>query len=224
MATPGEVKPAKDSSGLPKQTAISAPIESKRLSDDLANPPTHRPMYGESGYERRPADAYWTPPWCVDVLLRNYPGWLNSQCLPTWEPACGTGNIALALERNGLKTVASDLHDWGCHEGGVDFLKSTPPQRVSAIITNPPYDIAVEFVAHARSLMKPQEGLVAMLLRNEWDSAAGRTHMLTDLTLKLVLTRRPKWSEDDKASPRHNFAWFVWDFSAIGRPRIAWAQ
>jgi hypothetical protein len=36
--------------------------------------------------------------------------------------------------------------------------------------------------------------------------------------MKVVLTKRPRWSTDDKASPRHNFAWFVWDWSNPNGP------
>lgn len=180
----------------------------------------HRPMYGESGYARVAADAYWTPEWCVDVLLRHI-SWTNSMILPTWEPACGVGNICRALNRGGYKTIATDLYSYGYGASGIDFLNCDSPP-CSAIITNPPYEKSVEFVARAVSLIKPRGGLVAMLLRNEWDSASGRTHLLDRLWMKLVLTKRPQWSTDTKASPRHNFAWFIWDFSQNSYPRIMW--
>jgi hypothetical protein len=181
----------------------------------------HRPMYGESGYERNAADAYWTPEWCVDVLLKHV-SWINSKVYPVWEPACGTGNICRALLRNGYSYIATDLHSHGFGAPGLDFFSTPLPGKISAIITNPPYEFSDEFVGRAIDLMIPVGGMVAMLLRNEWDSASSRTRLLDRLTLKLVLTKRPRWSTDDKASPRHNFAWFVWDFSQYSSPRIAW--
>jgi len=180
----------------------------------------HRPMYGESGYERRAADAYWTPSWCVDVLLRHI-RLPNNQ--PVWEPACGTGNICRALSEVRIENIGIDLHQHGYGASPIDFLQSDPPGEISAIITNPPYELGDEFVAHALELMRPRHGLVAMLLRNEWDAAASRTPLLADLTLKLVLTKRPRWSDDERASPRHNFAWFVWNFSRpCGPAYIIW--
>jgi len=174
-------------------------------------------MYGESGYERRAADAYWTPAWCVDVLLRHM-----TPRGTVWEPACGAGNICEALKRNGHSFIATDLNDWGYGTPGRDFLATDHSNTVGAIITNPPYETSDEFATRAVDLMRPIGGQVAMLLRNEWDSAASRAEVLHRLTLKLVLTKRPRWSEDDRASPRHNFAWFVWDFASTDIPRIKW--
>jgi hypothetical protein len=174
-------------------------------------------MYGESGYERRDADAYWTPEWCVDVLLRHFEPFGS-----IWEPACGIGNICRAIERNGYQVAAAtDLHDWGYGESGVDFLKQTR-QRGFAIVTNPPYHISDEFVTKSCNLMEDMGGQVAMLLRNEWDCAASRSKILQRLSLKLVLHKRPKWSDDDRASPRHNFAWFVWNFYSPTPAQIKW--
>lgn len=184
-------------------------------------------MLGESGYARNAADAYWTPAWCVDVLLRHVT-WLDSSTYPVWEPACGTGNICEVLAKHKINAIATDLHDYGYEFGNrykKDFLKD--PELItpySAIITNPPYNLGDEFVIRACALMKPRQGMVAMLLRNEWDSAASRTPILRSLTTKLVLTKRPRWSADNKASPRHNFAWFIWDFSQNTYPRILWDQ
>lgn len=181
---------------------------------------TDAAMLNKSGYERIAHDAYWTPPWCVEVLLRHLP--LIKPC-HIWEPACGIGNISKTLYRAGYKVASSDLHNHGFGITPHDFLTCEPPPDLDAIITNPPYELAVEFVTRALALMQPRCGIVAMLLRNEWDCASTRTHLFKHLTLKLVLTKRPKWAETDVASPRHNFSWFVWNFADLGGPpRIIW--
>ena len=57
--------------------------------------------------------------------------------------------------------------------------------------------------------------MVAMLLRNEFDSAASRKELFTGnvyFDTKIILTKRPRWIEGSTGSPRHNYAWFVWDF------------
>jgi hypothetical protein len=30
--------------------------------------------------------------------------------------------------------------------------------------------------------------------------------------MKLIVTKRPRWIKGSKGSPRHTYAWYVWDF------------
>jgi hypothetical protein len=100
--------------------------------------------------------------------------------------------------------------------------------RPDAIITNPPYDDKAsgitthKSVAHALKLMEPEQGMVAMLLRNEWDCAKKSRPFTKDhpaFLMKIVLNFRPRWIEGTKGSPRHNYSWYVWDWSkAIRAP------
>jgi hypothetical protein len=80
-----------------------------------------------------------------------------------WEPAAGRGAIVRVLRDAGHTVIASDLIDYGfpLHTVG-DFLKTTAmPAGCEAILTNPPFRWAEEFVAHALKLSP----LVIMLLR-----------------------------------------------------------
>lgn len=178
-------------------------------------------MLGESGYERRELDAYFTPPWCVDALLTRV------RIRPrVWEPACGDGAICKVLERRGYEVIATDIADHGYGEPGRDFLTEPTCNPETAIITNPPYTDAESFIRHALNLTAPPKfGQVAMLLRNEYDCAASRRDLWDfPFVTKIVLTKRPRWSAEDKASPRHNFAWYVWDWMSTGqRPTMEWA-
>lgn len=162
-------------------------------------------MLGNSGYERREADFYETPEWCVRVLLRH----VNFQRV--WEPACGNGAIARVLASEGIDVAASDLHDRGYGTPGKDFLADDNPISRD-IITNPPYSLAHAFVVHALSITEGS-ALVAMLLRNEWDCASTRDHLFDPngrFMAKIVLTDRPRWIAGTTMRPRHNYAWFVW--------------
>ena len=47
-------------------------------------------------------------------------------------------------------------------------------RNAEAIVTNPPYTLAQEFIEHSLDLMEPVEGVVAMLLRNEYDGGDHR--------------------------------------------------
>lgn len=160
------------------------------------------------GYERRPKDSYYTPEWCTEVLLQN----VSFRNL-IWEPACGEGHITKVLEKHfetiGYSIQATDI------KMGDDFLKIEDDWQ-GDIITNPPYNLAHAFVVHSINVTKKHGGKVAMLLRNEWDSAKTRNCLFTEAPFygKVVLTKRPVWIEGPlKASPRHNYSWFIWDWS-----------
>ena len=79
---------------------------------------------------------------------------------------------------------------------------------------------------HALKLVSPIDGVVCMLMRNEWDSAKGRvdlldgTHRVRLLPFagKVVLTSRPRWIAESKGSPRHNYSWFCWSAHHVGQP------
>lgn len=83
-----------------------------------------------------------------------------------------------------------------------------------SIVTNPPYSLAEEFVRHALDLTRAAGGMVAMLLRHEFDCAATRRDLfdMRAFAYRMALTRRPRWIAGTTGSPRHNFTWFVWDW------------
>ena len=162
----------------------------------------------DSGYERKERDCYETPEWVTEALLPHL------RRLPTiWEPACASGKMVRVLERHG-KVHATDI------DTGMDFLKMDDT-NCNAIITNPPYELAREFIVHAIMRMQDMTGLVAMLLRTDFDHAKTREHLFGQCNLfakKIVLTRRIRWFEDSKGSPSFNHAWFIWDWENNGRP------
>jgi hypothetical protein len=41
--------------------------------------------------------------------------------------------------------------------------------------------------------------------------------------VKVVLTKRPNWSEIDITSPRHNFAWYIWNWQHTGAATLRYA-
>tara|TARA_R110002033_G_scaffold149954_1_gene186917 strand:+ start:368 stop:931 length:564 start_codon:yes stop_codon:yes gene_type:complete len=170
-------------------------------------------MLGESGYERRENDAYFTPDWCTRVLLRH-------ACFPNhllWEPAAGDGAIVRNLVEAGFGVVATDINPAAKNIEKIDFFSyKEAPIGVTAIVTNPPYKIAEPFIMRSLDLMKKRRGVVAMLLRQEYDCASTRQFMFgqsLNFDMKIVLTKRPRWVKDSSGSPRHNYAWYIWDFS-----------
>lgn len=169
----------------------------------------------DSGYERKERDLYETPEWVTEALLPHLPridGWI-------WEPAAGSGKMVRPLEFAGYEVLATDI------DRGQDFRTYMPKvEGCRAIITNPPYELATEFIDRAVSLMD-SAGLVAMLLRTDFDHAKTRARMFADceqFSKKIVLTKRIKWFEDSKGQPSFNHAWFIWDWKHKGAPTLAY--
>lgn len=175
----------------------------------------------DSGYERKERDLYETPEWVTVALMRHLPPRASNspeRKWRVWEPAAGTGKMVRALERTGCCEVqASDL------DTGQDFLFE-PRRDVDAIITNPPYVMAQWFIERSLMLMEPG-GVVAMLLRTDYDHAMGRAHLFAGckaFAKKLVLRKRIVWFEDSKGAPSFNHAWFIWDWQHRGDPVLAY--
>jgi hypothetical protein len=171
----------------------------------------------ESGYERKERDLYETPEWVTLALVPH----IHNRILPdqsVLEPAAGSGKMVAALASRGFLVEANDISD------GQDFLKAYPRTSHDAIITNPPYVDAQPFIEKSLELMQPQQGLVAMLLRTDYDHAKTRQHLFTlaPFAKKLVLTKRIKWFEDSKGQPSFNHAWFIWDWKHQGPPTLAY--
>ena len=140
-----------------------------------------------SGYERKERDLYETPAWVTEALL---PHICNRVDAPIWEPAVGGRKMMDALAAIGFPVHGTDIAD------GCDFLKQSKSTfDYDFIITNPPYDLAREFIEHALK-MTADRGLVAMLLRTDYDHAATRQHLFSgcaQFAKKLVLTKRIVW-------------------------------
>jgi hypothetical protein len=169
-------------------------------------------------------DCYETPEVAVHALLK-------VEKLPRniWEPACGSGNIVKVLREAGHDVVASDLYDHGCGQSGIDFLSGKFVQISGAIVTNPPYQHAQEFVETAL-LLCPN---VIMLLRMAFYESKRRSHILDGGHLarihvfanRLPMMHRKGW-DGPKASSAMTFAWFVWDRHHQGPTtidRILWS-
>ena len=165
-----------------------------------------------SGHARIAADRYMTPAWVTEALLPHL-----RPARTIWEPAAGSGQMARVLERFAGTVISSDIAD------GQDFLTAAPVD-CCGIVTNPPYTHAVAFIERALSLTAP-DGVVAMLLRCDFDHAKTRSHLFAGCSAfakKIVRTRRVKWFEDSAGQPSFNHAWFLWDHRHKGPPTLAY--
>jgi hypothetical protein len=182
-------------------------------------------------HAERGLDLYETPSVAIEALLR-------VEQIPhrIWEPACGRGAIVNVLRAHGHEVVATDLVDYGVPITApgyysVDFLKETrAPAGTQAIVTNPPFKIAAQFVEHALRLSP----LVIMLLRLAFMESERRCPILEGAGLarihcfrkRLPMMHRAGW-EGRKANSGMAFAWFVWERGYAGRTtidRVSWER
>lgn len=170
----------------------------------------------------RGEDCYETPACAVEALLR-------VESLPhfVWEPACGPGSIAKVLEAHGHEVCATDVVDYGWGHGINDFFTGVI-NFSPAIVTNPPYQFAAEFVQCALHFSP----LVIMLLRLAFLESVRRTDILEHSGLARIhvfRNRLPMMHRKDWAGPKSSsampFAWFVWQRGYTGSTtidRISW--
>jgi hypothetical protein len=168
-----------------------------------------------SGYARVERDHYPTPAWVTEAILPHIPARVRT----VWEPTCGGGHMVEVLRSAGYGITATDI------ETGVDFLACSTAD-VDAIICNPPYKQAQEFIEHAIELMRPA-GFVAMILRTDFDHAKCRRHLFQNapaFAKKVALTERVRWFPGTKTQPSFNHSWFVWDHRHVGPATLAYAS
>jgi hypothetical protein len=162
----------------------------------------------------RGLDLYETPPEAVRALLR-----VENLPFRIWEPAAGRGAIARVLRDAGHEVTTSDI------SSGADFFRAVypPVDAPHGIVTNPPFQHAARFVAHAITMGTPY---VAMLLRwSFWEGGTGprpehvaRRFVLDDVpparaycfANRLPMMHRDGWT-GPRAAQAMAFGWFIWE-------------
>lgn len=178
-----------------------------------------------SAYPRVALDFYPTEEWVTEALVPTLLS-IRHKSTPVWEPACGDGAMARVLSRHFDTVHATDISNYGYGQPGVDFLGLDTP-LADVIITNPPYgDKAEEFIRHALKITAQRNGVVAMLLRNEYDCSKGRIDLFQKPPYfrKVVLTSRPRWIPGSTGAPRHNYSWFIWNFGSIAMATVTYYE
>lgn len=169
-----------------------------------------------SGYERIAADFYVEPRWIVDAFLD-----MESLKGPSWDPACGAGNIPLVLQARGMSCWGSDIVDRGFGTTGLDFFAA--PETAVNIISNPPYGVIEPFIRRA---LEKTTGKVCVLARLALLEGVKRRSMFqeTPLARVWVSSRRvsmpPGNSSIEAKGGAIAYAWFVWDHAHVGKATI----
>lgn len=172
-------------------------------------------------WKRKESDYYPTPVDGTESLIPALKAMKRPDGLPIkriWEPACGDGRLARVLEWHGFEVIATDLREFpGYGEGGLDFLSEHPMTKwgwdigeIDAIVTNPPFSLAEEFIRRSLSFTPN----VAMLLKQTYWNVGGRStglwldHM-PDLELKLTW-RLAFLAKERGNSPLMDCMWNIW--------------
>jgi|SRR5690349_4846421 len=151
-----------------------------------------------SDKERRSGDFYPTPPEVTIALL----DFLKLPPMTVWEPACGDNAIVDVLLKRGHRVIATDISK------GHDYFYTQ--HACDAIITNPPFNLAEEFIKKALK----ESDIVCMLLKSQYWHAVKRYKLFNSQppTFVLPLTWRPNFFFRDRinGTPVMEFAWSVW--------------
>lgn len=170
-------------------------------------------------------DDFPTPPWATRALIEIVLGYTSLKNFTAWEPAAGRGIMAEVLAEYFQGVHGSDVHDYGKGYSVGTFVGQGPdraewdPWGLDWVITNPPFNLAVEFAE--RALQEAEVG-VALLLRANWTEGVERYERIfrrrPPTTIAYFVERVPmvrgRWDPD--ASTATAYAWFVWDVCREG--------
>lgn len=170
--------------------------------------------------ERSERDYYGTDPRATKAILNRETFNKN-----VWEPCAGRHKMSQVLEAAGYNVRKSDIFDYGYNNEILDFLDSTEHWD-GDIITNPPYELATEFVV--KSLATVNEGnKVAMFLRTLFlESQSRYTKIFKDNPPKIIyiFSKRQVCSKVDDFTEGSavSYCWMIWEKGFKGDPIVKW--
>jgi hypothetical protein len=157
-------------------------------------------MGKRSTFDRRPQDAYDTPPEAVLPLLPHLPTYYTFT-----EPCCGAGDLIMALGL-GRCDWAGDIEprvEWATTHDALQMTDVTSDY----IITNPPWTRSIlhPMIEHF-SNMRP----TWLLFDADWMHTRQAVPYLPRLR-KIVSVGRVKWIPDSPYTGKDNCAWYLFD-------------
>jgi hypothetical protein len=158
-------------------------------------------------------DNFPTPGWCVRRLLDIWQPPVGVLV----EPACGDGAIIREIRGAQWHWISYDVREVQTvaeMHRQCDFLTvATPGPTVKAVITNPPYCLAEEFIRKSRALYPNAE--LVFLLRLAFLASHERLPLWRDIGVPdiMVLPNRPSFGLNKKGkrgTDSTDYAWFRW--------------
>lgn len=201
----------------------------------MTEPKKKKPKGGNAVMASRVAvpdglDYFPTPPWATRAFCHHALGlrpgkWMGP---PAYDPCCGEGHMAVPLREYFGDCHASDIYPYGFGAIG-DFLDLTlgtawtPPGRIGWIVTNPPFNKAMDILDRALRL-GPQFG-VALLLRSVWEEGGKRyreifsgAHRPHEKWVSADRIPMVQGRYDPKVKSATAYSWFVWRTDSAARP------
>lgn len=189
---------------------------------------------GNPKNERVENDFYATNPKAVEMLLKQY-DIFGKKIL---EPCVGQGHIVKAVEnfyRGGITFTCLDIVDRGFPNTiQQDFLTWETDEKFEAIITNPPFSLAKEFVEKGLELLD-EKGQMAMFLKIQFLEGEKRRELFKKYPPKYIYVferRMATWNNgqefniDQKTGKAKKWAttmchaWFVWEKGSTSEPIV----
>lgn len=180
---------------------------------------------GMSSKAERGLEFYRTPVEATKSLIA-----IEGDRLPNniWEPACGDGAMAEPLFATGRNIYSSDIEDRG-YGAVTDFLGAYQDHYSlhTAVVTNPPFSMAQEFVDQAFSFRNVSYCALLLRLsflesgkRKAWFEAnpPARVHVSSR---RLPMMHRDGY-DGKKSTSAIPHAWFVWLRGYDGHPQLRW--
>lgn len=173
-----------------------------------------------------------TPPWATRAFLHHIIGAAQPDGATVWEPAANRGYMARPLGEVFQTVIASDIEDYGVGYPVIDFLNGPKPSDfgmdVDWIITNPPFNVALDFALRALEPGMSKRG-VALFVRSAWIEGVDRYEKLFSVHPPTMIAqyvgRVPivRGRVDEKAATAMPYSWFVWDHHVdVTDPIVRW--
>lgn len=177
--------------------------------------------HGKAGQPPRHGhDMYSTPEEATIALLgvETWPRWI-------WEPADGLGAITSVLRMTGHEVFTSDFNFHPDRNNPLDSVSSffdhkEPPGVVTAMITNPPYSLLDDWLAHASAIGLRKWAILMPLTALAGVGRFSRVFMEHPPTRIHVFADRLKFRRhgfEGKLSPMGMHCWGVWHGHTRGR-------
>lgn len=177
-------------------------------------------------------DFYVTNPKAVEMLLKKYDIFGRD----ILEPCVGNGMIVEAVNNfytNKRNFTCIDIIDRNYPNTIVqDFLTWNTDKKFDAIITNPPYSLATEFIYKSLSLLDT-DGQIAMFLKIQFLEGMKRKALFEKYPPKYIYVFRNRmatWNNGNELDPDTGkkwattmcHAWFIWEKDSKTEPIIRW--
>ena len=159
-------------------------------------------------------DFFPTPPWATRAICKAHP--FDGSI---WEPACGDYHMSNTLKEYNNNVQSTDIIY------GHDFIKDEPLEDIDWIITNPPFNIAEDFIHRALDVVKVG---AAFLLRINFLATSKRYNTLYNVTPPARIfqyTDRIQFNATEvsrKGSTAVDYTWIIWDKRHKGPTEFNW--